>query len=320
MSSKKVIDLRNGKPVMRKPTPGPAHRPPQRPMPEGEKPTTTRRAKPLRVRKRQARLASVMAVVLVILLLVGGVSFASYMPRFSVQTVTVSGAKDVDSSTIQGYIDALFAAEPHSLLSHRNIFLYPRAKIEQGIENSFPRIRSAIVSRPSVWSTELHVAVIERDPYALWCDGGSCYLMDDGGLIFSSADGMTISDVPSHYSFSGGIATGTIPVGQQFVGAHLPGIVELMEQLGRAGLSPDSATIENDTDFSVHFTDDAHLLASYGEDPSTLVHNLQIVLSSDALKDKAGKIDYVDLRFGDKVYYRLKGEAQTTASTTKSTL
>lgn len=320
MSSKKIIDLRNGKPVMRKPTPGPVHRPPQRPLPEGEKPATTRRAKPLRVRKRQARLAGVMATVLVVLMLVGGVSFASYMPRFSVQTVTVSGAKDIEPSMIQAYVDALFASEPRSLLSHRNIFLYPRAQIEQGIENTFPRIRSAAVSRPSVWSTELHVAVIERTPYALWCDGESCYLMDDGGLIYASADGMTAGEVPSHYAFGGGIATGTIPVGQRFVSAHLPGIVQLMDQLGRAGLSPDGATIQNDSDFSVHFVDDSHLLASYGEDPSTLVRNLQIVLSSDALKDKTGKIDYVDLRFGDKVYYRLKGESQSTASTTKPTL
>lgn len=295
------------------------HRPLQRPLPD-EDPARRLKAKPLRIRKRQARLAGVMAVVVIVLMTIGAVSLISYLPRFSVQNVVIQGTQDVDPSLIQNYIATLFAAEPHSFLSHRNIFLYPRTEVEQGIVNAFPRVHTVTITRPSFWSTELDVAVTERDPYALWCDSGdACYLMDQGGLIFASAASTTIADVPSHYVFEGGIATGTIPIGQQYVSAHLPGIIELLDQLGRAGFTPSGASVDDDSDFSIQFTDGSRLLASYGEDPGTLTKNLQIVLSSDALRNESGQVDYIDLRFGDKVYFRLKGQSQSVASTTKST-
>lgn len=258
-------------------------------------------------------------MVVVVLMIVGAVSLVSYLPRFSVQNIVVQGTQDVDPALVQNYITTLFASEPHSLLSHRNIFLYPRSSIEQGIVNAFPRVQTATVSRPSWWSTELDVRILERDPYALWCDSGVCYLMDQGGLIFSAAASTTIADVPSHYVFEGGIATGTIPIGQQYVSAHLPGIIELLDELGRAGFTPNGASVEGDTDFSIQFADGSRLLASYGEDPGTLTKNLQIVLSSDALKNASGQIDYIDLRFGDKVYFKMKGQTQSVASTTKAT-
>jgi hypothetical protein len=37
---------------------------------------------------------------------------------------------------------------------------------------------------------------------------------------------------------------------------------------------------------------------------------LQLVLSSDALTGKESELQYVDLRFGDRVYYKLQGVVQ----------
>jgi len=40
------------------------------------------------------------------------------------------------------------------------------------------------------------------------------------------------------------------------------------------------------------------------------VKNLELVLSSDVLKGKTDALEYVDLRFGNRVYYKLKGQKQ----------
>ena len=39
--------------------------------------------------------------------------------------------------------------------------------------------------------------------------------------------------------------------------------------------------------------------------------NLQLVLSSGPLKGKDSELEYVDLRFNNRVYYKLKGEVET---------
>jgi hypothetical protein len=63
----------------------------------------------------------------------------------------------------------------------------------------------------------------------------------------------------------------------------------------------------------VHFTDGFDLKVSFGADPATLVRNLRLVLASEALEGKEADIEYVDLRFGDRVFYKLKGKDQEAA-------
>jgi hypothetical protein len=110
------------------------------------------------------------------------------------------------------------------------------------------------------------------------------------------------------------------PIGETFVGAHMPGIVALLQMLGRAGFNPTGAIVENDQDFWVPLSADQsgdgqgfYIKASFGENPGSIVSNLQLVLSSDALNGNESELQYVDLRFGDRVYYKLQGanEAQT---------
>jgi hypothetical protein len=138
-----------------------------------------------------------------------------------------------------------------------------------------------------------------------------------GGLGFATSTNATSTD-PSD-SILGATTTQPVamssvtptnPIGQMFVGAHMPGIVALLKNLSQAGFKPTGATVENDQDFWVPFVDGFYIKASFGENPGKIVSNLQLVLSSDALTGKESELQYVDLRFGDRVYYKLQGVVQ----------
>ena len=75
-----------------------------------------------------------------------------------------------------------------------------------------------------------------------------------------------------------------------------------------AGAAPLGAQLENETDISVPLADGYYIKASFGEDPSELTKNLALILSSDAIKGKIDELEYIDLRFGNRVYYKFKGE------------
>ena len=140
----------------------------------------------------------------------------------------------------------------------------------------------------------------------------------------AQAEGSVNSSQPqaSQYVFEGGLSTTSAatssmalapsehPIGHVFVGAHMHGIIALLQMLGQAGFSPVGAFVENDQDFRIPLTQGFYLKASFGENPATIVNNLQLVLSSDALSGKLDEIEYIDLRFGDRVYYKLRGQAQ----------
>ncbi|MDZ4227379.1 MAG: hypothetical protein U1D26_02765, partial [Patescibacteria group bacterium] len=97
--------------------------------------------------------------------------------------------------------------------------------------------------------------------------------------------------------------------------AHLPGIITLLRLLGQSGFTPSNVAVENDRDFTVLLSDGQgfYIKASFGQDAGGLTHDLELVLDSDVLRDRNDDIEYIDLRFGDRVYYKLKGEGEMSA-------
>ena len=372
MSSKNVIDLRKG---VQKPV---APQQDLRLTPEREAPrlhSQGRRISPVRVRRRRTRYIIALVILVIIGAITYGVSWVSYLPQYSVGTVTVIGTSQVPAIEVHDYVESLLHTGAHPFLSKDNIFLYNPGSIQREVVGYFPRIASATVSRASLLATDVTVSVTERQPFALWCADQAqtdCYEMDDTGYVFAQAPGaqgvapdtvsgatstastassslgqaspsqaattspIAVPQQSSQYVFFGGLGTSSdatstasisspqaatstatsgpsalSPIGQTFVGAHMPGIVGLLKLLGQAGFTPMGAAVQNAQDFWVPLGQGFYIKASYGEDPQTIVSNLQLVLGSDALVGKESELEYVDLRFGDRVYYKLQGQDET---------
>ncbi len=303
-----MIDLRKGK----RPPEGQAPLFRVRPVRVPESP---KKPMPLRAKRRRVRAALALAVLLLCGGIFWGVSEASYLPRFNVTSISISGAAQVPERLILRYAESEMAEDSYHILSRTNVLTFPREELERAIVEFFPRIKSATVSRPSMLATAAAVSIEERQPFARWCARApetasapdeDCYIMDEGGFIFAKATSSTT--YATHYVFEGGLASSTNPVGEWYLRAHLAGMVSLFRFLGQAGLTPEGANAEGGQDFSVRLEEGFLLKASFGADAGTLAKNLQLVLSSDALKNSQGELEYVDLRFGNRVYYKLKGQ------------
>ncbi len=269
----------------------------------------------LRARRRRARLILAGCAVLLIAGAAWGVSWASYLPRFTIQTVSVSGTDQLSPALVSAFIQTKLYPGTHPFIAPNDMFRFDEEKLGKDIEAFFPRVKSASISRPSFFSTDLEVRITERQPFALWCASDeTCYQMDDSGFLFAAGPQASSTPTLSHYIFWGGVASSTNPVGSSFVPAHLPGILSFMKLLPQADLAPLGATIVSDEDFDVPVSQGFYLKASFGEDAGALLSNLQLVLSSDALQGREGDLEYIDLRFGDKVYYKLKGAVETGAA------
>ena len=219
---------------------------------------------------------------------------------------------------IKRSLEAVLDDGSYHILSRRNIFLYPQADLEKVLVESSPLIQSARVTRPSMLATTIVVTIEERDPFARWCtDDARCYFMDEGGFIYTPVPentGTTTSQTTpgTFYVFKGGVDSSREPVGQWFVQAHLPGLLSLLKFLGQAGFTALGAEVDGQ-DIIVRLQEGFLLKASFGADANMLAKNLELVLSSDVLKGKSDLLEYVDLRFGNRVYYKLKGQSEVSA-------
>lgn len=258
-------------------------------------------------------------IVIALCCLVWTVSYLSYLPRYNVETITVAGASHVAPSAVTAFVDSTIHPLSHPFFSPSNIFLYHPAALAAAISTRFPWILSTKISRDSLLSTHVSIALVERSSFALWCQSPSasstpCYEMDTSGLIFAPIDAQGNITRATSYIFTGGLPTQAdlaSPIGDVFAAQHFADVLSLLQYLALDGLSPTGANILNDTDYTVPLSGGYYLKISFGQHAEVVAKNLQLILSSDALKNTRNQLLYVDLRFGDRVYYKLKGTPLT---------
>ncbi len=287
-----TIDLRGKKPV-RKPAPR-AH---------------VERKPQLKTRRRKLRALALAGLVLVIGACAYAIHWASYLPEYQVRTILVSGESGIRPELVEAFVGTQLDTGTRPFLSPRNVLVLNGARLSRAIAGFLPRVASATVTKDSMLATAIQVTLHEREPYARWCaTADDCYAMDASGYVFEHAPHPLAASTT--LVFSAGMATDTPPIGQSFAAGRMGTIRTLLDALVHAGFAPPGLSVDGDDaaiplgGFSVRTTLD--------QDPGDIVRNLQLVLGSDALAGKEGELDYIDLRFGNRVYFKLKGDTKET--------
>lgn len=273
------------------------------PMFEGRSPKKEApKPRPVRLRDKRRRMRIFVACICLLSTLgaIGGLGAATHVERLTINDVSVSGAQAVAPEALVASVNAGLSTETFKLFSRENIFLYPKGAIEDALARDFPRIKDVALSRPSLLAQAVVVAVEERTPYAKWCVS-ACYLMDSGGFVFAESTGEATT---IGYEFRGGLAKDRSPVGQWFLRGRLPEAVAFLDKLGVAGFKAVAFDVGTDKDFSVMLEGGTMLYLPFGSDTDALLRNLVTTVETDSLRDRIGELQYIDLRFGNRVYYR----------------
>jgi len=262
----------------------------------------------------RVRLAIVAGIGLV--LLAGLVVGLSWLPIIRVQSVDVSGAQSLSTSTIESFADAALKGRDLLVFPRDNIFFYPKKQIQSGLLSNFPELSSASVRAENFQTIE--VAVAEREPAALWCgqtaDAASdCRLMDASGFAYASD---ALLNEPSLVRYEGeatttkGYVSSLIPL--QFLTPAefkpLSALVSALDQNQQAA-SIDEVEVDGSGDVHAHFSNGFTLLFALSDAGGDVFQRFMLALASEPFLNKTvGDFDYLDLRFGDKLYYKLKGK------------
>ena len=297
----RVIDLRRRIPVQSR---NPLQRTPRR--------------SPLKTRRRRLRAAVTAVISLCLLFSLYIVHTASYLPQFTFQRVSVHGVTTLSAAAIQLFIENKLDENNRGFISGRSIFTFNFAPLEQALLEFSLRIRSADISRDTSLGNGLTITIEERAPYAQWCERTSqerCFLIDERGVVFAPFSTEATSSFGATYIFFGALSTSSQktaspPLGGVFAAGHFPGVLSLLRFLREEGFTPLTVRLEQDQDFLVTLQEGFYVKASFGQQAETIAKNLKLILTANALRGKQSKLEYVDLRFGNRVYYKLQGQTQ----------
>lgn len=261
------------------------------------------RRSPLRVRRRRRLLVYSFLAIFALFGVAAGASALTYHPRLTVDSLEITGLTEVPQRLVRAYAEVALRSGAHPFISNENIFLYPKAAIAESLTENIPRIKSASVARSSLLAQAVRITVEERQEKALWCNAATCAFMDESGFIFAPAP----LDLPL-VRFFGGLERPEQPIGQTFLKNDIGRAFELLSRLEAAGYRGESFRMADASDFEIRLKDSFVVKGVLSADPSLIVKNLELVLSSSALRGRQHKLDYIDLRFGNRIYYKFQGK------------
>jgi hypothetical protein len=217
--------------------------------------------------------------------------------------VSIEGAHTVSEEALRAIVHEKLAGRVALLFPKRSVFFYPEASIEAALLSAFPELQSAELSLTD--PTSLTVRVSERLPAALLCSRESevvtpCYFLDRHGYAFAESPDFSGSAYVRFYD-------GTPPsIGSQVLAPELfEQVLAFTHSLKELSLTPSELRLSPEGNYDVVLEGGAYIKISSDVGFLEARDNLASILSSDAFAGRdIEELEYIDLRFGNKVYYK----------------
>ncbi len=200
-----------------------------------------------------------------------------------------------------------------------NALLYPKSELVSMLQKEYPRIKSIDVGIADYHT--LAITLSERQPSALWCDSAPtiiasstdpgtaphCYFLDDTGFVYSESPDFSGDAYFKYYGlvpFDSAIGSSYLSSPSTFV--ELSKFVSAVKALK---ITPLYIVATSQDDFTMYIYGGGKIIFDDKTPLSDTTHNLQLLLQSAKLiPQQNGEllVDYIDLRFGNKLYYKVK--------------
>lgn len=277
------------------------------------------RLKEIKKKKRVYLRRKILIILIGVIILFGGLAYLSSLPKINIQTIQIVGNKVIDSMPVESLIRSNLEGKYLWMFPKTNSIIYPREKIEKDLINNFQRMKDISFSLKDL--NTLEVSFNERDAKYIWCgenlpegevsDDLKCYFMDDTGYLF---DESPFFSGEVYFRFFGPINNIDSPKGASFASEEFQNLITFKESLKKLEIRPVAIFLKEDKDIEVILSSSRSLseapkiIFKIDSDLNKMVENLQSAITAEPLKNdfknKYDSLKYIDLRFGNKVYYK----------------
>jgi cell division septal protein FtsQ len=264
----------------------------------------------LKKKRRKIIIAKILFFTMCGLVLIGLLAGASRIPALRIKDVEISGNKILEKEDLKRTVEEILSEKYLWLFSKSNVFIYPQESLRTRLIAEYGRINDLNISLTR--DRVLHLTLSERTGKYLWCgqdmteEDKKCYFLDDQGYIFDEAPYFS-GEV--YFKFYGESAPG-----QYFLKDKFKKLIDFIAALTKMGLRPVVLLDKDENDLELYLSRGApaevrpKVLIKKNSDFEKIIENLDAALGTDPLKtewkDNYAKLEYIDLRFENKVYYR----------------
>ena len=255
----------------------------------------------------------------IVTLLITTMWYVTRLPSLTIASVHIQGGETISHDEIQTVIDQVFQGSYLKIIPYRFTLLYPDDALRAGVA-SVSRVHDVVIARSG--RTSLAVTFTEYEPFALWCsdkdDTALCYFLDATGYAFAPGPQLQGGTLARH------ILEGQheLEKKQAFETSAFVKTHAFLERLSyELGLRITDVLYTKDGDIQLSVNGGGGLIIRDDESYDKTFENIRSILDSKEFKHlKPGNFQYIDLRFGNKIFVNeeliLSDEVGTSTATT----
>lgn len=249
----------------------------------------------------------------------------------SIQQIIIDEVEYSNRNDIELAIKEKIEGRYLGMFSRSNALIFSRTKIAREIKSKFPSIKSVDVDLKGL--TTINVQLEEYVSTALWCDvpvtpastlihdeseeekvsvipqtlssvgSPNCFFVNDEGIIFAPTDFDSNTEIIKTF---GKILSD--PLRQSYTDKKtFQDLIEFSKLLRRLNIVADQIWTTNGEVYAFVTKERVKIYIDSESDVVSMFDNLDTVMKRDAInKAQFSNIDYIDLRFGNRVFYKLK--------------
>jgi len=246
-------------------------------------------------------------------------AYISKIERLNITDISVTGNKIVDTEEIIVKVKENLEGKYIWLIPKTNFLVIPKNKIKEDLEAQFKRLKDIRVDYSN--QRVLEITVSEREGKYMWCgevlpetelrvEDSPCYFADEMGYVFDEAPYFRGD---AYFRFYGQLTD------SQFAPVIWNSLISFRESLIAMKVKPTSMYMKEDGDVEVYLSSSKmpplapKIIFKSTSDYQKLTENLEAAMGTEPLHSdfrvKYSSLSYIDLRFGNKVYFKFSPAA-----------
>lgn len=263
-------------------------------------------------RRHKVFLKKILLLLFGILAFFSLLAFLSRLDNFNINSVKILGNNVLETEAIEKLVNEQMSGYYLWFFPKTNFILYPQDTLVKELKNKFKRIKDISINDKNIKTLE--VSLTEREAKYTWCGDSAelrflqdsenkCYFVDEDGYVFDEAP-----------YFSGNIYFKFYGTQSEsyFSKQNFKQLISFRDVLVDMGLKPIALYMTNDGDIQIFLSSmnpssmEPKIILKADADFQNVAENLQVALDTEPLKskfkNKYSTLEYIDLRFGNKVY------------------
>ncbi len=242
-----------------------------------------------------------------------GLWYVTRLPSVTIQNIAIQGGETIESNTIQAAAHDVLNGTYLKLIPHKFFLMYPHDDIAAAIL-TIDRVESVEVKRTS--RNNVEISFTEFKPYALWCvskEKQSCYFLNEKGYAFAQSPQLHGGSLIRH-TIEG---EGELIEKQVFDEDRFKKIHEYLAALHtKLNLRVTDLYYTKEGDMELRVNGGGKIYMRNDGHYESALNNVTTILTSDAFKHlKPGNFQYIDVRFGNKVFVNEAPPEEATTTT-----